>query len=317
MSFILQTTLLMTILVVVTAASFWMIDRLQSRLLVKQRLQGGARPVTPRRGASSVVKDDKVRNKVLAWVQASTSLSNDTERRKLSQLLFHAGFISPSAPVLFLLARFILGIGFPILFLISQVTSETPFSTVKMSICAIALCAGGLILPRALVDQRVAARRTQLEQQFPDALDLMVVCVEAGLGMEAAFLRVGQEVIESHPRIAAEFAVLSQELRAGRTRAEALRSLSERTDMPAIRSFAALLIQTDALGTSIGQTLRIYSQEMRQNRLINAEEKAMRIPVLMTIPLVACILPVVMTALLLPPVIDMIRQGIPALTGGH
>ena len=143
----------------------------------------------------------------------------------------------------------------------------------------------------------------------------MVVCVEAGLGMEAAFMRVAREVRESHPRVARELDLVSQELRAGRTRAEALRNLGERTAVPAVRSFAALLIQTDTLGASIGQTLRVYSKELRETRFMNAEEKAMRIPVLMTIPLVACILPVIMTALLLPGIIDVIRVGLPALRG--
>ena len=109
--------------------------------------------------------------------------------------------------------------------------------------------------------------------------------------------------------------MLSDELRAGRTRAESLRNLGERTDVPALRSFSALLIQTDALGTSIAQTLRTYSQEMREHRFLAAEEKAMRIPVLMTIPLVACILPVVVAGLLLPPMIDMVREMVPALQG--
>src|SRR6185295_2650166 len=127
--------------------------------------------------------------------------------------------------------------------------------------------------------------------------------------------RVGGEVGESHPRICEEFNIVSDELRAGRTRAEALRNLGDRTDVPAIRSFSALLIQTDTLGTSIAQTLRTYSQEMREDRFLKAEEKAMRIPVLMTIPLVACILPVVVAGLLLPPMIDMVRDMVPALQG--
>jgi tight adherence protein C len=143
----------------------------------------------------------------------------------------------------------------------------------------------------------------------------MVVCVEAGLGLEAAFVRVSAEVSESHPRICEEFNAVSDELRAGRTRAEALRNLGERTDVPAIRSFSALLIQTDALGTSVAQTLRTYSQEMREDRFLKAEEKAMRIPVLMTVPLVACILPVVVTALMLPAMIGMVRDLLPALKG--
>jgi tight adherence protein C len=95
-----------------------------------------------------------------------------------------------------------------------------------------------------------------------------------------------------------------------------LRALGERTDVESVKSFAALLIQTDTLGTSIAQTLRTYANEMREHRMLTAEEKAMRIPVLMTVPLVACILPVIITALMLPVMIDVVRNLLPALHGG-
>ncbi|UTP38831.1 type II secretion system F family protein [Phenylobacterium sp. LH3H17] len=314
MANITELLVLIGVFLAAVASSYWLLYRLESTFLVNRRLRkapGGASAGH----TSSVIKDNRVSNRLLAWVQSSTSLNNDVDRRKMSDLLFRAGFESPSAPVWFFIARFGLGIGLPMLFLVGQMLSAAPYGTTKMAIFAVVLCGAGLIAPRAIVDRMAESRREQLQQQFPDALDLMVVCIEAGLGMEAAFVRVGQEVTESHPRIAREFGVLSQELRAGRTRVEALRSLGERTDVPAIRSFSALLIQTDSLGTSVGQTMRTYSQEMRQDRLLKAEEKAMRIPVLMTIPLVACILPVVVTALLLPGMIDMVREGLPALRG--
>ena len=118
---------------------------------------------------------------------------------------------------------------------------------------------------------------------------------------------------QNDSRISAEFRNVSQELRAGRTRAEALRSLGDRTQVDVVKSRRALLIQTDALGVSIAQSLRTYSQEMRQHRMLKAEEKAMRIPVLLTIPLVGCILPVIITAALLPAIINTIRVVAPAL----
>jgi tight adherence protein C len=310
-----QSLLLFVIFLVVGAASYWALDRLENLVLVNRRLREGVASRAHVGTASTVIKDAKVRNRLLAWIQSTTSLRDAGERDKLSDLLFRAGFESPSAPIWYFIARFGLALGLPLLFLVNQVMNESSFSTTKLALFAIGLCGAGLIAPRAIVDRMAEARREQLQQQFPDALDLMVVCIEAGLGVEAAFVRVGQEVRESHPRIATEFNVLSQELRAGRTRVEALRNLGERTGVPAIRSFSALLIQTDTLGASVGQTMRTYSQEMRQDRLLKAEEKAMRIPVLMTIPLVACILPVVVIALLLPGMIDMIRQGLPALRG--
>ena len=141
----------------------------------------------------------------------------------------------------------------------------------------------------------------------------MVVCIEAGLGFDSAFVRVSQEIAASHRDIAFEFSRVSQELRAGRSRPDALRRMSERVNVDALRAFAALMIQTDSLGASIGQTLRTYSAEMRERRFLRGEEKAMRIPVLLTVPLVACILPVIITALLLPAGLDVAHNLLPAL----
>jgi tight adherence protein C len=186
-----------------------------------------------------------------------------------------------------------------------------------MIVAVLILSAIGFIGPRAFVDNRANGRRTQLEYEFPDALDLMVVCMEAGLGIEAAFVRVGSETVRSHPLISNEINRCSQEFRAGRSRADALRAMASRTMVDAVRSFVALLIQTDALGTSVGQTLKTYADEMREHRFLRAEEKAMRIPVLLTVPLVACILPVIIVSLLLPPAIDVMRTLLPALTGHH
>jgi tight adherence protein C len=109
--------------------------------------------------------------------------------------------------------------------------------------------------------------------------------------------------------------MVSNELRAGRTRAESLRNMADRSQVEMISSFVALLIQTDSLGGSIAQSLRIYSSEMRTHRMLKAEEKAMRLPVLLTVPLVLCILPVIMAAVMLPPVLDAQRNFIPAMGG--
>jgi tight adherence protein C len=179
------------------------------------------------------------------------------------------------------------------------------------------LCALGFLAPGRVLARLAERRQTRLEIEFPDALDLMVVCVEAGLSMDAAFIRIGQEIGESHPNIDAEFGRVSEQLRAGRARPEALRAMANRTGVGAIKSFVALMIQTEALGASIAQTLRTFSSEMRQTRFIKAEEKALRVPVIMTIPLVLCVLPVICTALLLPAIIDVVRILLPTLTAAH
>lgn len=299
----------------VVGITLFLMRRLQIISQTGRRLRGETRKVAAEHRSESVVRQQKVKNPLLAWVQSSTSLKDKEDRSKLDKSLRDAGFESPSAPALFFVIRFGLAIIMPFGFLLAQTLSSNPMTGMKLIFGALALCAIALILPQAAVDRMGQARRDKLEREFPDALDLMVVCVEAGLGIEAAFVRVGEEVVHSHPRISQEFEKVSQELRAGRTRGEALRNLGNRTGVSAVTSFATLLIQTDALGTSVGQTLRIYSQEMRETRFLKAEEKAMRIPVLMTVPLVACILPVIITALLLPAIIDVIRTLMPALAG--
>jgi tight adherence protein C len=296
----------------VVLSVFVVARRGEAALNVRRRLRGESGPgaPTPR---SSVVREEGVRNPLLSWVQAQT-LTNPKEREELSRSLVDAGFESPAAPAWYVVIQFGLAIGLPIAFLASQKLLPQPAAGLQLIFVPLFLSAVALILPRAFINNRAAARRSQLESEFPDALDLMVVCVEAGLALEASFIRVGDETVESHPRISQEFQQLSQELRAGRSRAEALRSLADRSQVDTVKSFVALLIQTDALGVSIAQSLRTYSQEMRQHRMLKAEEKAMRIPVLLTVPLVACILPVIVTAVMLPAIIELIRNVVPTLS---
>lgn len=281
----------------------------QRRRLGTQAATGSAAPLFQKQGTS---------NPFLRWVQTSTSISDSKERTKLRRELSQAGFDHPTAPVWFVIARFLLAIGLPLGFLLARAAFGVVMSSSGVIFWSLALSGIGLLAPRSLLNRRIASRRQNLEFQFPDALDLMVVCVEAGLSLDAAFVRVAHEVRHSHPRIAEEFGRISDQLRAGQSRVEALRDFGDRTGVPMVKSFAALVIQTEALGTSIAQTLRTYSTEMRESRLLKAEEKALRIPVLMTMPLVACILPVIITVVLLPAIIDVIRVIMPALAHhGH
>lgn len=281
------------------------------RLSINRRLTQDASTAVSSR--SSVIKSDTVTNQFLAWVQSVTTPKGSVEGGKLKRDLALAGIVHPAASVWYVIIRFSLAIGLPLLVITLASALGKPLQGLGGIVFPLILCATGLIAPKAFVDNRANARRSELENQFPDALDLMVVCVEAGLGLEAAFVRVAEEVRESHPRIAEEFGRLADELSAGRGRAEALRNLADRVNVDSVKSFVALLIQTDTLGVSIAQSLRTYSTEMREARYMRAEEKAMRIPVLMTVPIVACFMPVIMVALLLPPAIDIIRVFLPAL----
>jgi tight adherence protein C len=283
----------------------------ESALIVRRRLGKVGDPLS---ADSSVVKEREVQNHFLVWVEQAT-LSNDKNATKLRRDLIEAGFEGPAAPIWYVIVRFSLAIGLPLGFLFLQQFMAKPLTGAWLVLLPLFFAVVGLLVPGAILGNRLEARRTQLEQEFPDALDLLVVCVEAGLGLEAAFVRVNEEIHHSHPRISDVLHGVAEEMRAGRSRPDALRAMAERTAVEPLKSFAALLIQTDALGTSIAQTLRTFSSEMRSTRFLKAEEKAMRIPVLMTVPLVACILPVIVTALLLPAMIDVSRNVMPLLTG--
>jgi tight adherence protein C len=242
-------------------------------------------------------------------------LASADERAKLRGDLAQAGFEHPSAPSAYVVIRFSMAIVLPMLFILVRFVLGAGESGPTTVLAPLVLSGASLVAPRIFISRRAKARRTNIEHQFPDALDLMVVCVEAGLGLDAAFIRVGEETARSHPQISHEFDLLSRELSAGRGRSEALRSMADRLDVESIKAFVALLVQTEALGVSVAQGLRTYSAEMRETRFLNAEEKAMRIPVLMTIPLVAFLMPVIVVALLLPSAIDMVRTLLPALKG--
>lgn len=294
----------------------WVGGQQLDRVLEQRRRLGEQRLSSER--SESLIRKRETTNPFLRWIQSSSSISDADERQKLRHELSIAGFNQPAAPVWFVIVRFLLAIGLPLGFLLLRVLVQAPMTGGGVIFWALVLCGIGFLAPRTLLDRRIKSRRQNLEYQFPDALDLMVVCVEAGLSLDAAFVRVAQEVDRSHSRVAEEFARISEQLRAGRGRVETLRAFGERTGVPMVRSFAALVIQTEALGTSIAQTLRTYSAEMREGRFLKAEEKALRIPVLMTVPLVMCILPVIVTALMLPAIIDVVRVLVPAMTGmGH
>jgi tight adherence protein C len=206
--------------------------------------------------------------------------------------------------------------GLPVIVLLLYGLSESSPGIVKLYFSLVIAAAVGLYLPNIYIRARGDRRQRELINSFPDALDLMLVCVEAGLGLEAAFSRVGMEMTGSHPLIAEQFGTVVLELRAGRSHEEAMRRLADRTGSDEIRAFSTLLIQSSKLGSSIAQTLRVYAAEMREKRRMRAEEKAHRLPVLISVPLVACMLPTMIGVLMLPAAIRTVRAIVPALQGG-
>ena len=256
------------------------------------------------------------------WARIADSIEaaginlTDTGNDKLLRSLKAAGFRSPSAPRVYTLVRIVLVFGLPGLWLLMVVFSSEPPGVGRIYIVSAIAALLGFYLPYLFVQAKADRRRTAIINGFPDSLDLLLVCVEAGLGLEAALDRVGREIASTHPLVAELFTETTLMMRAGASREDAMRRMADNAGVDEIRSFATLLIQSDKLGTSIASTLRVYAVEMREDRRLRAEEKAHRLPVLISIPLVTCMLPTMIGVLILPAAVAVVREIGPALTGG-
>lgn len=190
------------------------------------------------------------------------------------------------------------------------------FAGFESPLLLIGITALGFFLPRFFLKRLMKARQLRLRLGLPDALDLTVICVEAGLALDQALMRVGEDLRHAHPELSAEFHLFNLETRAGKPRAEALKNLAARTGVDDIRGLVTTLIQTDRFGTSIAQALRIHSDSLRTERRQRAEEQAAKTTVKMIIPLVLFVLPSLIFVTVGPAVIQLMRLLLP-LAGGR
>ena len=163
----------------------------------------------------------------------------------------------------------------------------------------------GYLAPSFYIDRRIKAKRMEHQAGFPDLMDLLVVCADAGVSMEASLDRVGRELGDAYPSLAANIHMANLEIRAGRTMTEALEHLGERLGLDEARSFATLIQQSDELGSSIGDALRVYSDDMRHKRLSRAEEKAYSLPAKLAVPMMLFIFPTLFIAILCPVIVRL------------
>ncbi len=184
------------------------------------------------------------------------------------------------------------------------------FQSVPLLVCGLAL---GFFLPRFALKRKIRARQQRIKLALPDALDLTVICVEAGLALDQAIMRVGEDLQHAHPDLSDELHIVNLELRAGKPRMEALHNLADRTGVDDIRALVGTLIQTDRFGTSIAQALRVHSDSLRTERRQRAEEAAAKTTIKMVVPLVLFILPSLMFVTLGPAVIQLIRTLMPEM----
>ena len=189
------------------------------------------------------------------------------------------------------------------------------FSGAKSVPLMISVAAFGFFLPRFALKRMIRQRQQRITLGLPDALDLTVICVEAGLALDQALMRVGEDLRHAHRELSDEFHMVNLEMRAGKPRAEALRNLTARTGVDDIRALVATLVQTDRFGTSVAQALRVHSDSLRTERRQRAEEQAAKTTIKMVLPLVLFILPSIIFVTLGPAIIQLVRTLAPE--AGH
>lgn len=223
--------------------------------------------------------------------------------------LSQAGFYSPSAVQIYHAIR-VISLFLPQLILmlvLSQLTLVMSFSTIIFIFCTSLLLS--LYAPILFIRWRTKKRRDECRNGFPDMMDLLIACIEAGLGMDAALVRVGHEIGGRYPTLRVNLDIMNLELRAGRESNAAMHNFAKRVDLEEARSLAVMLKQAEEMGSSVGRTLRTFADEMRMKRMMKAEEKAMALSAKLTVPLILFIFPTIICMVLLPAGIR-ISQGL-------
>jgi len=283
--------------------------------VIKRRAEGQVGVAASGNESIGLSFKDKVQS-LLTRLGEANKPSNESEVSAIRETLVTAGYRHARAPILFMGAKLLSGILALVLSILLPL-KLLGFPTVTAQLVIyIGAASAGYFLPMLWLRYAINQRKEKLQDAFPDALDLMVVCVEAGLGLDAAISRVSSEIHFAHKELAEELNLVSLELRTGLSRAEALKNLSRRIDLEEVSSLVALLVQTDKFGTSIGQSLRVHSDAMRINRQLRAEELAAKLPVKMLFPLVFFIFPSLFVVVIGPGAVKIVRTLMPVL-GGH
>lgn len=234
--------------------------------------------------------------------------------RRVRRRLAVAGLRTNRAYRIYLSSKFFLGFLLPLGYLFGAVNYQISLQLVAIGIGSALL---GFFLPDLVIFYLTQRRKTEITQAFPDSLDLMVVCAEAGLGLDMTFKRVGDEIRPMSTSLSDEFYLTNMEIRAGKPRNESLKRMSERTGVPEVNNLMSLLAQANRFGTSIARTLRVHSEAMRIKRRQVAETKAAKLAVKLIFPLVAFIFPSLFIVLLGPAALKIYRHLLPHLGGGN
>jgi tight adherence protein C len=278
-----------------------------------------AKPVGDLRGRQSIVEDSAVSlrgadandggalDRYAAFLEP-TSKEDLTQAR---QKMMRAGFRGPKAVRYFYFARAGMAIGAIVLMLLALTFAVAEIDVMNVTMATTMAGLVGYLFPVWWINKRTKKRTEEITNGFPDALDLMLVCVEAGHSLDQALVRVAQESEAANPTLAEEFRIVGNEMRAGKERNDVLRDFADRCGVTDVSSFVTVLVQSAAFGTSIAQALRVYAAEMRDKRLMRAEEKANLLPVKLTLGTMGFTVPPLLLILIGPSLIEILR----ALTG--
>jgi tight adherence protein C len=284
---------------------------------LKRRIEGiGANPALP----DATAPVDK------KWVETVTQVSqhvaklslpkDDWDHSLLRVRFMNAGLRNASAPAYYFASKTVLALALPAIALIFAAGRFDAQHRTLLLFVLLVTSALGFYLPNLVLARAIKKRQRLLFEALPDALDLMTVCVEAGLGIDAAMLRVTAEIEVKSRDLKEELELMLLELRAGAAREKALRNLALRTGLEDIDTLAAMLIQADRFGTSMGDSLRVFTDTLRTKRRMRAEEKAAKVALKLLFPLMFCIFPTLIVVLLGPAIIHISRVLMPAMSGG-
>jgi tight adherence protein C len=238
--------------------------------------------------------------------------SGAQERTGLKQWLLQAGYASSRASETYYAVRIVLAIALPLVAVLCIPIFAPGIGTGALGIEMLS-AAFGFMLPVFWVNRRRKSRQRRMREGLPDILDLLLVCTEAGLGLDMAIAKVGEEVVQSQPLLAENLQGITTEVRAGRSRPDAMRGFANRCGVAEATSLVNLLIQSDALGTSMATALRVFADDMRSHRLLKAEEMAQKVTVKLSLVLVGCFMPALVGAIVAPVIFNIVRtwKGLP------
>ncbi len=278
-----------------------MVTRTREQLSSQQLdgLQSKGSAIRQRKSQSRV----ELMKKILAALKLDEALSSQNLKASLAQ----AGYRSQNALVLYIFARVVLGLGLPALaaFVIFVAWKEFPYPMSTKALIVAGSFAIGYYMPSTIIKNGAQKRQKDLNSGFADALDLMVICVEGGLSVEGAFDRVTDEIGDKSPTLAQEFGITSAELAFLGDRHKAYANFADRTGLPAVKSLATTLVQSEKYGTPVGQALKVLSLERRQERMAAAEKKGASLPSMLTVPMILFFLPPLFLVVIGPAIVNM------------